>query len=223
VNFFGHATVAAWYHAAPALAGAALGAMLPDLATMIGARLPKPSDGDVAAGMALHHRTDAAFHVLPEFVALQRELDRRLAAAGCGRGPARATAHVGVELLLDGILVTDGAARSAYLAALAHPGTALGWHEPDDGARFAAVQDRMRAHGVPDDLRRPEGVTARLLRAIAHRPLLRASPADAAIIGRELAAFSPRVAVVAPALMSALRAVLDGRPPGSATSGEDAA
>ena len=212
VNYFGHASVAGWYHTGAALGGVALGAMLPDFANMIGARVPAPADPEVAAGVALHHRTDAAFHLLPIFVGLGRELGARLAAAGCGRGPARATAHIGVELLLDGVIVDDPDARAAYAAGVAHQATALGWHEPGDAERFALLRARLVHHGVPDDLRSPESVAARLLRAIGHRPLLRPSADDAAIIRRELAGFARRVAVAAPGLLAALRATLDGTP-----------
>ena len=80
--------------------------MLPDFATMSGARLAEAhDDAGVTLGIALHHRTDGAFHHLPPVLALMRELDDRLERAGCARGPRRAVAHIGVELLLDGVLV----------------------------------------------------------------------------------------------------------------------
>ena len=107
MNFFGHAAVATWQAAAP---GRTLGAMLPDFATMSGARLstttPSP-DAEVASGIDLHHKTDGVFHQLPVVLGLMRELDERLAHGGCARGPRRAVAHIGVELLLDGVLVEE--------------------------------------------------------------------------------------------------------------------
>src|SRR4051794_21846302 len=91
VNFFGHAAVASWSSSSP---GVGLGAMLPDFATMIRTRLAERGEAstsaEVAAGIALHHATDAAFHVLPAVTALMRELDDRLLHHGCARGPRRA-------------------------------------------------------------------------------------------------------------------------------------
>lgn len=210
MNFFGHAVVAAW-HAGdrhPALGALALGAMLPDLLGIAGARLDHAGDDHVDAGIALHHRTDAAFHPLPEFVALGRRLDARLTAGGVSRGPARATAHVGVELLLDGVLAEDRAGRAAYLAALAHPADAARWREPAHGPRFAQLRSRLAAHGVPDDLRDPAVAASRLLRALAPRPRLCPSAAEADVIRAELAALVPEVERAAPAIVGGLRAAL---------------
>lgn len=207
MNFFGHAVVASWTD--PDDGGLALGAMLPDFQSMCGARVADVDDAAIAAGVALHHRTDAAFHRLPGFVALCREIEARLAAADVGRGPRRAVAHVGVELLLDGVLVADAVARATYLGGLAHSTASLTWRDPGDDARFAALHARLRDHGVPDDLARPDACASRVLRAIAHRPLLRASATEADTIRAELASVAPRVRVAAPAIVSALRAALD--------------
>src|SRR6185503_17388999 len=95
--------------------GSVLGAMLPDFATMSGARLAESTDAAIAHGVDLHHKTDAAFHHLPPVLALMRELDHKLDAGGCARGPRRAVAHIGVELLLDGVLVDDVGYRESYL------------------------------------------------------------------------------------------------------------
>jgi hypothetical protein len=220
VNFFGHAVVAGWYPPPDdERGGLALGAMLPDFASMVGARPPTSSDPAIAAGIDLHHRTDAAFHRLPAFTLLQRELDQHLTAAGCRRGPTRACAHIGVELLLDGVLADDAGARATYLAGIAAEPRGLAWR--DDGAdqRFAVLQQRLVAHGAPTDLRDPAIAAHRLLRTIAHRPLLRADDRDAAIIRGGLAAFAARVAALAPAIRDGLRAALDDRAARSDTSG----
>src|SRR4051812_40545259 len=104
MNYFGHATVATRLHAAPP-PGVALGAMLPDFFSMCGARPTRIDDATIAAGVELHHATDAAFHQLAPFSGLVRELSERLTAAGVSRGPMRGVAHVAVELFLDGTLV----------------------------------------------------------------------------------------------------------------------
>jgi len=205
VNFFGHAAVASW--TAPA-SGSVLGAMLPDFATMSGARLAEPSDAEVAVGIALHHDTDRVFHQLPAVLALMRELDERLDRAGCARGPRRAVAHIGTELLLDGVLVDETAYREHYVAGLAHDPTGVRWREPGDDARFAVLLDRLRAHGVPDDLRRTDAITTRLHRMLAHRPLLAPSASDLTAIASSLAAHRHRVEVATDTVLRGVRAAL---------------
>jgi hypothetical protein len=181
--------------------------MLPDLATMCGGRIASASDPDVAAGIALHHASDAAFHGLPVVLALMRELDELLDERRCARGPRRAVAHIGVELLLDGTLTDEPAYRAAYLHGLAHD-AALDWRDPDAAPRFAIVLDRLRARGVPDDLRVPEAVVARLHRILAPRPLLAPSPDDLRAIHGALVAFQPRIEVAGDTVMRAMRAAL---------------
>lgn len=206
VNFFGHAVVASWSHGDDG--AIALGAMLPDFQSMCGARIADAGHAGIALGIELHHRTDAVFHRLPGFVALGREVEARLEDAGVSRGPRRAVGHIGVELLLDGVLLDDAGGRAAYLAALAHPVATLTWRDPGDDAGFATLHTRLRAHGVPDDLARPEAAAHRVLRAIAHRPLLRASAAEADAIRAELARIAPRVRVATPAIVQGLKAGL---------------
>ena len=50
------------------------------------------------------------------------------AAHGCARGPRRAVAHIGVELLLDGVLVDEPSYRAHYVAAIEHDGY-IEWRE----------------------------------------------------------------------------------------------
>jgi hypothetical protein len=209
VNFFGHAAVASWSTSEP---GVALGAMLPDLASMCGGRIASTGDATVKVGIALHHASDAAFHTLPVVTALMRELDDQLADRHCARGPRRAVAHIGVELLLDGVLTDEPAYRAAYLRGLGHE-PALTWRNPDEAPRFAVVLDRLRARGVPDDLRQPEAIAARVQRILAPRPLLAPSPDDLRAIRDALVMFKPRIDVATETVMRAMRAWLDGRGP----------
>ena len=204
MNFFGHAAVATW---SAADAGKVLGAMLPDFAAMCRSRLAGADDTAVADGIALHHATDAAFHRLPVVLGLMRELDAQLADGGCSRGPRRAVAHVGVELLLDGVLVDEPSYRAAYLGGLAHD-PALRWRDPEGPPRFAVLLERLRSRGVPDDLRLPEAITMRVQRMLAHRPLLAPSPDDLRAIRGALIAFQPRVPIAAGTIVRALRAQL---------------
>jgi hypothetical protein len=204
VNFFGHAAVASW--SAPE-AGVVLGAMLPDFAGMCGGRIEAAEEDHVARGIDLHHRTDAAFHRLPVVTGLMRELDGMLERAGCARGPRRAVAHIGVELLLDGVLVDDAAYRAAYLAALGHE-PVLRWQDPDDAPSFAGLLAHLRTRGVPEDLRSPDAITARVQRILMHRPLLAPSPDDVRAIRGALIACKPRIDVATDTVVRAMRAAL---------------
>lgn len=203
MNYFGHALVASWRDASPAVV---LGAMLPDFSSMCRAKLAAAQDAEVATGLALHHATDAAFHDLPAVTGLMRELDVRLAALGCARGPRRAVAHVGIELLLDGVLLDDAPARASYLAGVACA-TAIAW-EGDGGSRFAVLVERLRHHGVPEDLREPDAIAARLARVLAGRPLIEPSRDDLRAIRTALAGQLPRVQVAAATVLRGVRARL---------------
>jgi len=207
VNYFGHAAVASWH--GPVSPGRALGAMLPDFAGMCGARLGDASDPEVAEGIALHHATDHVFHELAPVTALMHELDARLDKLGCARGPRRAVAHVGVELLLDGTLVAEPAYRASFLAGLSCDAARVVWRDADGPARFAVLIERLRGYGVPDDLREPAAIASRLSRVLAGRPLLAPSPSDLRAIGKALAEHQSRVVVASETVLRALRSALD--------------
>jgi hypothetical protein len=198
VNYFGHAAVAGWF-ATPATRGAiAFGAMLPDFAAMASVRLGDHA-GDIGAGIDFHHRTDAVFHRMPVVSGLMRDLFDRLIAGGVARGPSRAVSHVGVELLLDGVLIDDESHRAAYLDALAV--------EPvPDG--LDTLVTRLRGFGVPWDLQRPDAVAHRIARVTADRPLLAARGDEPARIRRILSDYRDRVVVASDAIVRGLRASL---------------
>jgi len=216
MNFFGHAAVASWARHTAGTPGVVLGAMLPDFATMCGGRIEGADDAEVTAGIALHHATDGVFHQLPVVTGLMRELDDHLVHGQCARGPRRAVAHIGVELLLDGTLTDDPAYRATYLSGLWHQ-PVLRWRDPATGPRFEQLLERLRAYGVPEDLRQPASIVTRLQRILAHRPLLAPSPEDLRAIGTALVAFKPRVDVAAETVMRAMRAALDHAPVAAGT------
>ncbi|MEO8553167.1 MAG: hypothetical protein ABI678_24510 [Kofleriaceae bacterium] len=206
MNYFGHAAVASWDAPSP---GKSLGAMLPDFATMSGARLAADQpDAVIAEGIALHHRTDSVFHQAAPVLALMRELDARLDKLGCRRGPRRAVAHIGTELLLDATLLATPEYRDSFLAAFTLEPSLVAWREPGDPSRFAILVERMRAHGVPDDLTRIESITHRLQRMMSGRPLLQADASDLRAIATALADHRPRVEVAAATVLRAVRAAL---------------
>ncbi|MBX3185088.1 MAG: hypothetical protein KIT72_00275 [Polyangiaceae bacterium] len=180
MNFFGHLTVATWYSREPALL---LGAMLPDFAALLGAPAPTATSEPLARGLALHHDTDRAFHGAPSFVALSHEACRELIQAGLPRGAARAVAHIGVEIVLDGVLAETDERVSAYRAALAEASRvepALSWRSlasPPAG-RLQALCGWLAPRDIRHESRDPEVITQRLERTLASRPRLRIPPGD---------------------------------------------
>jgi hypothetical protein len=178
VNFFAHAAVAARESDDPAFV---LGAMLPDLAGMLGLP-PLAASAAVEAGVAHHHAVDAAFHESAAFCVIWRRATAALRARALPRGPARGGAHVAIELFLDGALLDDAAARRAYRAALAW--AEAGPRAPADAAaareaaRWAAAWPRLRRSDAPWRYGEPEFVLARVRGALAHRPLLALAPGD---------------------------------------------
>lgn len=198
VNFVGHAAVAWQKRPEP---GFVLGAMLPDFASMSRARVRAVRAGAVADGVDHHHEVDVRFHRSAAFRRLCAEAHDRLAARGVRRGGARGAAHVGVELLLDGALVSDAAVREAYVAALAAPDAAIQWRTADCAARWASLRDRLAAHGVPDEYTDPAVVADRVVAILRRRPLLALNPREADEVARWLAAAQPHVLDAAPHLL----------------------
>lgn len=206
MNFFGHATVAAWRD--PRDPRFLLGAMLPDFASMCGARLAvEQPDPEIAAGVALHHLTDAIFHRAPVVVGLFRDAEVRLEARGVRKGPRRAAAHVGVELLLDGVFVRESDNRAAYLDGL-DATTGVQWRDDDGPARFAALVARLRHYGVPVDLIGGAGVARRIERTLAGRTLLEPSGDERTAIAAVMDDLVARVDAAAATVLMQVRAGL---------------
>jgi hypothetical protein len=217
MNFFAHAALAAT-ELAPSeqrpgdLALVCLGAMLPDFVGMLRLGPPQVHDARLARGVAYHHRTDHAFHDLPSFQALSRRTFAWLSERALPRGPARAVAHVGIEMLLDEVLAQDPRARAAYLAALDVPlDPALSFAIASDGERLEALRRalRERASSTPAE---PEVVALRIRRTLEPRPRLATDDAGQALLATWVRAARPWVAAVAPELLASLRAQLANEP-----------
>lgn len=185
MNFFGHAVVAGWAGGADRVV---LGSMLPDFESMTGARVLNSRDADLERGIALHHRTDDAFHGTPVFVALCRRAIVALSASGVRRGTARAVSHIGTEMFLDGILADDESHAKTYLDALApNHMAAVDWD--DGGLAFEKLRVRLERWGAPRDYGDPDFVLDRLQNALRDRPKLRLLDEQRAAV----AGFLPRL------------------------------
>lgn len=194
MNFFAHASVALWRSQDPRFL---LGAMLPDLTAMLGQRLVGSSDPVLDDGIQFHHATDAAFHAAEQFVSMCSKGVQSMTAAGMRRGSARAIAHVGIELLLDGRMSSDRSARAAYGQALRHAvderlsdtlslpklhdSSGRGSSAEDSAARGLRLDENARMHRglerllsapIPEGYRDPTFVVGRLEAILARRPRL---------------------------------------------------
>ena len=209
MNFFGHLVAASWIRPSTitplrgSAGGFGLGAMLPDLLPMCGATLAEPLDPDIEAGIAFHHRTDAAFHDRPAFVELTREARAWLMEHGVARGPALGAAHVGIELLLDGALAMDE--TDHFEATMLTP---VQWRSPIDAARFSQLTHGLLAAGVPGSYGDPQAVAVRLVRILGRRPRLRLDDAGEHTMQRFTDRFAPRVRDDAPKILDELRSAL---------------
>jgi hypothetical protein len=197
--------------------------MLPDFASMAGARMAlappaalataRPALAALLRGIELHHRTDHEFHGCAAFIALMQLTVDRLTAGAVPRGSARAVAHVGVEMLLDGEIVQDPAVATAYEAAL-NAGDVLDarlFRDAEGAARFGILQQRLIAHGVPREYRDPNSVADRLQRVLSVRPRLALTLEAGVVVRRVLAEVQPAVQARVGEILGVLAAALDPR------------
>ena len=217
MNFFGHAVIARRKEAArgsaePHLASAiraefVLGAMLPDFASMLRVRPPRVSNSVLEEGVRFHHATDDAFHGSEWFLEFSHQASSFLAARGLSRGSARAVAHVGVELELDGALVHEAPANEAYLsaldAALTKPGAGhISWESSDYEARFQHLCHNLKSRGPPRGDSAPELVAERLRYILASRPRLALDDAGQSVVRDWVVTARPLIVSRAPLLLA---------------------
>ena len=197
MNFFGHVVVASW---ADEDAAHLLGSMLPDFEAMTGVPLVEVWDADIQRGIDLHHRTDDAFHRANAFVMLCARALEGLLEAGVRRGTARAVAHIGTEMFLDGWLTREQTHVDHYLAALRVEVTGrLEWE--DAGRAFSRLQRRLETWGAPCDYEDPEFVSARLSDALRSRSTLAVLEDESMLVAHYLADLQQMVERKAPELL----------------------
>jgi len=206
MNIGGHIAVA--MRLAPGEPRVWLGAALPDLGAMGRFRLMGDTvDPDVTAGIALHHATDDAFHRHPTFTETMARLRTDLGTDGIGRGPARAVAHVGPELMIDGCLLEDRALGNAIEAAFAEIdrlGPALGTLVESASDDWLRHLSKVSSWGLPTDYADPNAVAYRLHRILSRRPRLQLDAVHIDAIGQRLAAEQPMLNQAVPALIDDL-------------------
>jgi hypothetical protein len=216
MNFFGHAALAASHFTEQdppfdrqLLPTVCVGAMLPDFIGMLRLARPTIHDATLARGIAFHHATDEVFHELASFHRLSRQAFAWLSDRAMPRGPARAVAHIGIEMLLDEVMAADEFARDAYRAALRVPLMPLmSFPTPPDAERLAGLQEALltrAANYVPPT---PELVAERIRRTLAGRPRLATDEAGQALLGSWVTLTRPLVLAEAPEVLATLRARL---------------
>lgn len=188
MNFVAHVAVARLVE--PGDADLALGAALPDLSAMSAMTLRRdlltPAQ---RRGVALHHRTDRAFHADPRFREGSAELRQRLAAAGLPNGAVRGVGHAGWELLLDGCLLErSGVADQLAEVLLGASALSDAVDEPADRSRWGTLAASMVTERWWMAYRSPHFVAERLQRRLSRRPRLAFAPAQVPSVTEALSA-----------------------------------
>ena len=202
MNFVGHIAVGA------AVAGDTeflVGTAAPDFASMARTRLRGTAAGALADGIALHHATDRAFHADPWFLTMERDLRAALLADGLPDGGARACAHVGVELLLDGAFVREPDVHDAVgrvyheigepsdaIVELAEPHEQARWHE-----HLVGISQRLDPTSYAD----ADAVGRRLHTITSRRPRLAFPSTMVDVVCARLRTLQPRIHDDAPGVL----------------------
>lgn len=186
VNFYSHIAIASLYSEDVRLA---LGAMLPDLASLVGTKPPKSNCPDISHGYALHHATDRSFHALEGFRRAEFAESRTLQLLGFSRGTAWAAAHVGLELLFDDALALDEPTQALFRAAIAAAapqllGQSLEWGSDAQAAQFETLRQRVWTLAKDRPPLDPMTLSERLCRTLAPRPKLAVRAGDRALLHR---------------------------------------
>lgn len=186
--------------------------MLPDFASMVSGRIVDLGDEALRRGARWHAEIDRAFHALPAFREWCALEATRLRAAGLQRGPARAAAHVMVELVIDGELARDVEAGRAFEGAL-REGPRLGhaapsWRSRGEASRWAALRRRLLSAGPPVRHRDPRCVAASARWSLGRRPRLALDARGEAAVDEVAPALLRAVAPEVPGLLDDLREAL---------------
>jgi hypothetical protein len=191
MNYFGHAAVA---NLRTASSRFVLGAMLPDLVMMAGVAAPRTFlDQDLNLGLLFHIETDALFHNTRAFIELNRRALSDLRARGVSRGPARACAHIGVEMWIDAELAKDDDTHFAYRSALqqiAHSRHVLLPLPEEESERAVQLCEHLLTAGRGVFQPSAERFAFRLARTLSTRPPLAPSAEELRVIADYLSTFT---------------------------------
>jgi hypothetical protein len=176
---------------------------------MLRLRRPHVNDATVARGVAFHHATDEVFHELVGFQQLSREAFAWLSERGMPRGPARAVAHIGIEMLLDEVMAREPGAQDAYRAALTVPlASLLHFADAADVERLTRLQRTLFERAALLVAPSPELLAERIARTLAGRPRLATDAQGERLLATWATWTRPRVEAEAPGVLATLRGKL---------------
>lgn len=168
-------------------------------------------DESLAAGLAFHQTTDSVFHSTEMFTKANRRLLLEMKEKGVRRGPARAAAHIGVEMLIDAELCRNEAHITCYLQS-------LDWAMSTKRATAAlSLLQRTALRRLCRHLRSEaasiftptsERFALRLGRTLGHRARLAPTPLELEQIALLCAAAAPPVMASVPQLLLELTPLL---------------
>jgi hypothetical protein len=161
-------------------------------------------------GVALHHRSDKAFHALEAFHTGSAQIRESLLEAGVPTGPARAVGHAGYELLLDGCLLTRAGVEADFSQVLAGAPDVSGAVSSAEPGRFGELVAAMRDDRWWLGYKDPQMVARGLHRRLQARRLLRFSEGDLPAIAVVLTAARPAVDAAADDLIGAVSEAIQG-------------
>jgi hypothetical protein len=202
MNFVGHACLARDARGSGLFV---FGAMLPDLAGIVGLSPPVEGPEELLGGLRHHRRVDGAFHGAPLFHELLQDGRAKLRLHGVPKGPRIAATHLGVELLLDGILVERDGIEALVFDALVVGRKALGDLYPPRGPELAWME---RAIGhvsdgrLLDDYAHPRLVARRIERILERRVRCRLDAGHREELGRWLEDLRPRLVLLTDPLLA---------------------
>lgn len=210
VNFVAHAQVALAASCPRADSSeVAYGAALPDLCSMAGIRMDRSLLPEaVGEGVALHHRTDTAFHSLAEFTTGAGHLRELLKAAGLPVGASRAVGHAGWELLLDGCLLERAGVEESFARVLEDAPEVVGSVSPGERDRWRSLVSNMGSDRWWVGYRDPELVAVRLQRLLRARRRLSYGTEQIPLVAGALAVTKPVVDTVTDQVMGEVSARL---------------
>ncbi len=201
MNFVAHLLVALEVQPGSADSDHAFGAVLPDLASMARVKVDRTQlTPEALSGMQLHHRTDDAFHGDPWFLELLGSGGRTLLDSSVPRGGSRACAHLGVELLLDGVLLENAAVgrRTDELFAALPTKCAAS----DEDEQWPAFLNRAAEYGRPDWYDDPAQIAGFLQRIVARRKRLAFDVEHVPAVEKWLTAVRPSIVSSADELLA---------------------
>ena len=192
-----------------------LGSALPDICNIAQVRLQNRSTSEhVQYGIELHHQTDDAFHAHRWFRDLMAETMDKLTQHGVRRGPARACAHIGPELLLDGALTAQRALMKICEEAFASISNSMPLLTPmvadADQEAWARTLTRLHDAKRPLDYRDPDTVADRMERILRNRPRLSLDKSEVEPVTKALRAMLPTIETDANWLIADLQQVVAG-------------